>query len=643
MASGGGGTGKISSGPLKGKVVYLTEGEITGLAKAAGLTYTDAFLAMKAGNNPVIQAGVQFLADTGAKPAKESLADKIAATVAAKTKAQQAAAEAAAKAQQLAAGALVAQELNDKIAGKATNAKQVVANPDGTYTLYTKQGSAITYDSAAKVAAVVDAFTGAASATPVAAAPADPASGTPKPKAAPGQAKGTSTVNPADYAALGLPAPATTLDVQTNQTIPISLTNGTTKEVTGDVYDGKWMVQKDGSYYNITITANGQWLTSVKTKGEAVAAIHSLMGPEFSDIDWSNPTPIKGLNPDTLAKLKKFKQDADLGMLKGIKAAQKGLKAPKASTDGDATPSAPKASKPSLSNYEAFSPSAKAPTVEPTTGSTYMTATYQGFPSKGFNVPDLDPVTLTYPNGKTSVVKAAGATFKAAHAKLSKWYGEWGKANGPGTPGYHVINNKYQSPVYRAMNMYLRWKGQGKSDAEIDTLLKTDSFVTYKGTIFNKYQYGNYHGIEQEYTASGMSKLIGAMDKAMSGSPLPETTVMYRGISRGTKDNPNPIATEIFKASPGDILGKDDAYQSLSVNKNHSLNYATKPHLGGPGAMLTVIVPKGTKGAYLPAKGGITSEYEYLLARGARYRLLSKQTDAATGLIHAVVELVEQD
>jgi hypothetical protein len=55
---------------------------------------------------------------------------------------------------------------------------------------------------------------------------------------------------------------------------------------------------------------------------------------------------------------------------------------------------------------------------------------------------------------------------------------------------------------------------------------------------------------------------------------------------------------------------------------------------------MTIVAPKGTKGAYLPANGGVTKEAEFLPASGVRYRLLSKTTDPETGLTHAVVEMV---
>lgn len=55
---------------------------------------------------------------------------------------------------------------------------------------------------------------------------------------------------------------------------------------------------------------------------------------------------------------------------------------------------------------------------------------------------------------------------------------------------------------------------------------------------------------------------------------------------------------------------------------------------------MTIVAPKGTKGAYLPANGGVTKEAEFLPASGVRYRLLSKTHDPVTGLIHAVVEMV---
>jgi hypothetical protein len=57
--------------------------------------------------------------------------------------------------------------------------------------------------------------------------------------------------------------------------------------------------------------------------------------------------------------------------------------------------------------------------------------------------------------------------------------------------------------------------------------------------------------------------------------------------------------------------------------------------------MMTIVAPAGTKGAYVPANGGFSGESEFLLAAGTRYRLLSKTTDPATGLVSAVLEVVQ--
>lgn len=789
MASSGGGTGKVSSGPLKGKVVYLSEGEIKTLGKVAGLNPTQAFDAMKAGNNPIIQAGIQLLADTGAKTAKTSMADVIADKLA--TKAAQAQAE-----QQLAGSALIAKELSDKLASASSphTLKNVTANADGTFTVNTKQGTSITYDSVAKVQALVDTITG--SATPAA---KPKKAKTPKTDDEDDTATlakpGTSTIDAQALMAKGLPV-AEQVDVIKNGLVVIKTSKGD-QEITADTYGGIWAVHESKGYgskkYSLTHIPSGLALKDASTKSELAAAAHALLGID-QDIDWTSPSPftgkqgtagykqavdvnnaivygnlkgikttatkaadsadnggtpatpaapatpmstldmetldtkLTGITPAQSVPVEKGKTisvgygnqveadvydgvlavhknpwgsgykithlpsgnssvlvfnastkgeavaathallglpgvdwkgnaplagmstaaDAQYGQiksaiywkdLKGVKASVTTPKAPKAPGSGT-----PKASKGKSDGYKPFN-LAEAPTVAGTPGTTKMLkATYQGnAPDKWFDVPDLDPLDVTYSDGSKATLKPFAKSLSAANTKANQVYAEWASKNGPGTTGYKVLNNRYQTPAYRAINSYLRWKGQGKSDAEIDNLLKTDPFVTYSGTIFSPGKYGYYNGIAQEYTAAGMQKLVAQLNESLSSSPLPETTIMYRGISRGTKANPNPVAQQIFKANPGDMLDNDPAFQSITINKNHALNYATKPHLGGAGVMMTVIVPKGTKGAYLPAKGGIASEYEYLLASGAQYRLVSKQTDPATGLIHAVVELVGQD
>lgn len=281
-----------------------------------------------------------------------------------------------------------------------------------------------------------------------------------------------------------------------------------------------------------------------------------------------------------------------------------------------------------------------APTASLPTSRQTMVASYVGSPSRSFDVPDQDPITLTYPDGKTVTVSTAGKSLASAQTKLKSWYEAWGRENAPGTTGYNVVTKRYQTPAYRAINTYLRMKEAGASPSEITRELQTNSEVTYSGGVFSPGSYGNYPGAREEYTYEGMKRIADALDKSLSSTLLPETTVMYRGITRSTPKAPNPMADAIFSGKPGDMMPGDPAPQSLSLNKNWSLNYATKPHRGGPGVMMTIIVPKGAKGAYLPANGGVTREAEYLLKGGVNYRLVSKERDAATGLIHAVLEVV---
>ncbi len=70
---------------------------------------------------------------------------------------------------------------------------------------------------------------------------------------------------------------------------------------------------------------------------------------------------------------------------------------------------------------------------------------------------------------------------------------------------------------------------------------------------------------------------------------------------------------------------KDDGFTSTTVSQNYA---KTGPFLkkdGKVGVVMKILVPEGTKGAYLPAHGGFGAEYEMLLQSGAHFQILEKK------------------
>lgn len=232
---------------------------------------------------------------------------------------------------------------------------------------------------------------------------------------------------------------------------------------------------------------------------------------------------------------------------------------------------------------------------------------------------------------------------------MTNAYSAWAKANPRGSVGYQTLDTIYQNTPYRAINGYLRNQGAGMSKPQLANYLHNDPEVTLNGSIFRAGSVMHsamagrgYTAKRSDYTPAGVDKWVKTIDSTLSSHPLQRDTVMWRGASTHTASgSPNEYTKLIKSLKPGDTF-KDHAYTSVSVDKAWARDvYATKH--GGPGVLVKVLAPSGTKGAYLPAKGGKTAESEYLLGRGARFRLLDKTVDPRTGITHATIELIDQD
>jgi SPP1 gp7 family putative phage head morphogenesis protein len=128
---------------------------------------------------------------------------------------------------------------------------------------------------------------------------------------------------------------------------------------------------------------------------------------------------------------------------------------------------------------------------------------------------------------------------------------------------------------------------------------------------------------------------IANLDKAVAKGSVPADMTSYRGIEAygGTLD--------FFKQNVGNIIS-DNAFQSTSLDRERASMFADEG-----GAIVSVRIPKGTNGLYVSPlsefdKGGDTAtpEYEMLLPRGTKYKIVEHTPATEAGKEHFVFEVV---
>jgi hypothetical protein len=164
------------------------------------------------------------------------------------------------------------------------------------------------------------------------------------------------------------------------------------------------------------------------------------------------------------------------------------------------------------------------------------------------------------------------------------------------------------------------------------TLEETSALRTYAAAK------GDYHALNDQLrgqadTEEGRAlteRLCGPMDAAIDRAAIRADVVLWRGANQ----------TEEF-ADPEALVGKviqDNGYVSTGLTEDRGGQWAaTAERHGEVPLLIEVRAPKGTKGAYLEdiqtTESGKPSEFEVLLPRGSRFRVVSYRASRKKGFL----------
>jgi hypothetical protein len=123
--------------------------------------------------------------------------------------------------------------------------------------------------------------------------------------------------------------------------------------------------------------------------------------------------------------------------------------------------------------------------------------------------------------------------------------------------------------------------------------------------------------------------------KALESKPIPDNVVSFRGAG-------NTELQDILTKAGIDLNAPVEQLIGREYNDWGFLSTSVAPQGGFGGALrLEVHVPAGTPGAYLQWISNYASEYELLLQRGLRYRILG--VERSGGVTKLIVQVVGQD
>lgn len=143
--------------------------------------------------------------------------------------------------------------------------------------------------------------------------------------------------------------------------------------------------------------------------------------------------------------------------------------------------------------------------------------------------------------------------------------------------------------------------------------------------ILNDYTTGGYDNVNAflngKYKPEGINKVfidreIETIDEAMSKFDLKDNIVTYRGTNKKYYD----------KYNVGDTF-TEKVYYSTSLKENNAKEFLSKhKSVDNDNSMLVEIrVPKGTKSLYVGENGNFKQEYELLLSKGLKYKVIEKK------------------
>src|SRR3990167_5530092 len=138
------------------------------------------------------------------------------------------------------------------------------------------------------------------------------------------------------------------------------------------------------------------------------------------------------------------------------------------------------------------------------------------------------------------------------------------------------------------------------------TPAQVDALGDYKGQAYSKINGDLREGI--------VSKKAKTIDNAIDDHRLSEPVVVYRGMSRGVLGK-NELTGSIVT---------DKALVSTTLKEGVALEFAgISKGKKGVGTVAEIRLPRGQRGLYLDVFEGDTKEFEFLLPRNAKFRVVS--------------------
>lgn len=135
-----------------------------------------------------------------------------------------------------------------------------------------------------------------------------------------------------------------------------------------------------------------------------------------------------------------------------------------------------------------------------------------------------------------------------------------------------------------------------------------------------EYTGGDYRWINQalrknsEYALPRLEKAVRDLDKTFEVARLEEDIVVWRGVGR-----------DIGRRMETGVVFQDDGFSSTSLSKNIAESFA-----GPDGALIQMIVPKGTPAIFVEKFTNIEGEVEMVLPRSSQFRIISNNMENAT-------------
>lgn len=173
---------------------------------------------------------------------------------------------------------------------------------------------------------------------------------------------------------------------------------------------------------------------------------------------------------------------------------------------------------------------------------------------------------------------------------------------------------KYTVDEYYGLNRYLRTKTKLQSEGQFET----------------------------RHVQSKYEQLEKSLSSALQKSTTPDNMIVYRAV----KDD-NFIKG--LDTANGKTVFKDGGYMSTTpfMDSTFISSHVIKPAQGigskEPYHLVEILLPKGTRGAYVREFSMFSNEKEFLLDKGTVFEYVGESTDQKTGIKTIKVQVVRQD